>query len=224
MKKLFIAIFFLLIWTEISNCQEVDTLYYTLLFKEATPKKYTFYRVVRHDSDIIKVFDYWKNGEIYMSGGYKSDNFKEKTGPFKYYLNNRITRIMLYEPSKYPEFLSSFSGLLELIPQQPDSLYLVIYLFKNNKFHSAGYRSECCLRYGPWIFLSKNGKEAALETYKNNILHGPLEEYYLNQLWLKGSYKNGERDGEWLYYDTRNHSLYKTIIYSSGKKLKVIRS
>jgi antitoxin component YwqK of YwqJK toxin-antitoxin module len=157
-----------------------------------------------------------------MSGGYKSNDFKEKTGPFKYYLNNRITEIKIYEPSKYPEVLSSFSGLLEKIPQQPDSLALVIYFHKNKKFHSAGYISECCFRYGSWIFLSKNGKEAVLETYKNNILHGPLEIFYSNKLWLKGSYTDGKRDGEWLFYDDQNN-LYKTKIYSAGDKLKVIR-
>lgn len=137
MKLFLLLIFFFYIPATALFCQNIDTLYYDHSFREATEKRYTFYRLVRKDSGIVKVFDYWKNGRIQMSGGYRSADFKVETGPFKYYKRDRITNIVLHEPYKYPGVLSSFSAILERIPKQPDSASLVIYFHKNRKLKAA---------------------------------------------------------------------------------------
>jgi hypothetical protein len=218
-------LFIMLFFVKICLCtgQKIDTVYYTLFYKNASPKRYAIYRVVRNDSGIVKVFDYYKGGSIIMSGGFKSTDFKERTGPFRYYTNSKLKEFRLYEQSKYPEALMPFKVLLEKIPNQSDSLYLVMYFYRNKNIRSAGYRSECCKLVGTWLFFTEDGKSVMLENYKNNIIDGPVYGYDNGFNWLLGQYKEGKRDGDWVYYYVDDHTFYKKVIYKDGKKIKTIR-
>jgi len=223
MKKLYFILVFVLIWKNYINCQQVDTIYYSLFGKIGTQDKYSFYRVIRHDSASIRVYYYSKTGRILNSGGYKSIDLKEKTGPFNYYRNEKIHILRIYEPSKYPEILKSLKGILENIPQQSDSLSLRIHFYKKGNLQSVGYISECCYKNGKWIFLSKDTNYLTIESYRNGTIDGPFSDYYKGHIISTGYYKNGKKDGEWLYYYSDTHILFKTEIYLNGKKLKTLR-
>jgi antitoxin component YwqK of YwqJK toxin-antitoxin module len=219
MKRILIVFILFLTLTRISYCQKVDTLFYTRSFKEASAHKYTFYRIVRHDSTMVKVFDYWKYGKIFMSGGFKSNDFKVKTGPFIYYKKDRISKYRLYEPSKYQMILSSL-GILKYIPSQSDSLDILVYFHKNGNINAAGYVSECCKKNGRWIFISKDTAYVTIENYRNGIIDGPFVNYYKGYVISTGYYKNAKKDGDWSYYNDE-HVLFATEIYSHGKRIKV---
>jgi antitoxin component YwqK of YwqJK toxin-antitoxin module len=202
--------------------QRIDTIYYDKKWNSTTKKAFKYYRITRQDSNKVAIFDYYKSGRIQMSGGYKSFDFKEETGPFNYYKKNRIYHIQLYEPSKYPSFLLKFKGVLENVPQQPDSLYLSIYFNRNNTVNSIGYVSECCYYFGPWFYFSKKGDLIYMSTYFNDKLNGPHFVYINDKIWYSGTYKNGKRDGEWKFYFF-DGVLKKTVYYDSGKVIKKIR-
>lgn len=202
------------------NCQKIDTIYYDKNWNETNYNNCKYYRIASQHSDIVKVVDYYKNGQIQMTGAFKSFDFEEETGPFYYYKKNKLTIFELYEPSRYPELLLSLKNTLERIPPQPDSLHLSISYYKNRKIESMGYFSDCCIRNGIWVYYSKNGKEEVVESFRNNLADGLLIVYRLNKLWSTIDYKDGKRDGEWRFYD-KNEKVTKIIKYRNGEKIKV---
>jgi hypothetical protein len=220
MKKMIILFFLLLSINHPSECQKVDTLYYNLFNEAVSSKKYAYYRIAKQEENFVRVFDYYRTGHLKMTGRYKSFELIEKTGPFNYYRGDRVYEFRLYEPSKYPEILSSLGTVINEIPQQPDSLYLVIDFYKNNKIDAIGYRRECCFQEGSWMFFSKDGKTASVETFKNDLSDGPCKAYNQGKVTLTGFFKDDKKDGEWSFFDN-DGKIYKTVFYRNGKKVKV---
>jgi antitoxin component YwqK of YwqJK toxin-antitoxin module len=204
----------------LGHSQKVDTVFYSLTGKVVSKDKYSFYSVLRQDSNMVRKHVYSKNGRLFYSGGYKSRDLKEKTGPFKYYSRKRLRKIFIYEALKYPQTVKSISGDFIDVPQHHDSLNFYAYYYRNGNFKSAGYRSSCCNKEGNWIFLSKDKKFFTIESYNFGKIDGPFKNYYLDFVISEGFYKNGKKDGEWHYYHVDTHSLYKTEIYLNDKRIK----
>ena len=222
MKTSLTTILIFTLFEIVSVGQKIDTTYYDWRDRKTTNKRYLYYRVARQDSNVVRVFDYYKPGQLKMSGGFKTFEFLEKTGPFNYYSNNRITHIELYEPSKYPNFLLKFKSILENFPPQPDSLKLEIFYYKNLNIKAIGYISECCHRFGQWYFFSEDNKLKEIANFINDKYDGPFIYFPDNYLGLIGSYKNNKKDGEWKYF-SREGKLILTEYYLNNKKIKSIR-
>ena len=222
MKKIFVLLLTLFIGFNLCFGQNIDTTYFDKNWNSTASKNYKYYRVAKRDSDFIKVTDYERNGDIQMTGGYKTFEFENETGPFYYYKNNLLTGFELYEPSRYPKIYSSLNEIVKRIPQQPDSLILDINYFKDQTIKSIGYRHKCCDLIGTWFYFSKNGKYVTEESYKNNVGDGSSTVYFLNKIIISGNWKDGKKDGEWIFrfYDGQ---LRKTEVYQDGQKIKVIR-
>jgi hypothetical protein len=157
MKKSLLLTYFLTFLPCFGFGQKIDTIYYDKHWNPVTSKKYKYYRIARQDSNCVRVFDYFKSGKIQMSGGYKSFDLIEQTGPFYYYKRNRIYNLDVYELSKYPDILAKYKGVLDNFPMQPDSLVLSIFFFNNNKVKSLYFRHKCCTLDGPRLDFLKNG-------------------------------------------------------------------
>ena len=150
-----------------------------------------------------------------MSGGYKTFDYIDATGPFYYYKKNRIDNMELYEPSKYPNILAEYKSVLENIPRQPDSLKLYVGFFKNKRVSVIGYISKCCYSFGPWLYLTRTGKPSYSLTYESNIRNGPFVFYGSDsEILISGFYKNNKKDGKWLHYF--NGKLEHTTTYVNG--------
>ena len=219
MKKTVTAMLALSFCFTVSTGQRVDTLYYDKNENPATKKHYNFYRVATQDSDFVKVIDYSKSGDVLMTGGYKSIQLTEKTGPFYHFTGNRLILFELYEPSKYPELLKPLESVMALIPKQNDSLHLEVFFYKNLQIDAVGYRNSCCILHGTWIYFSRNGKEMTIQSYNYNKREGPVSIYYKDKLFLTGYFSDGKESGEWKYYLV-DGKVYRTKTYLDGKRVK----
>lgn len=182
------------------NCQNIDTIFYDKNLNKASLKNYKYYRLVRHDADKVKVFDYSKSGQIQMSGSYKSIDFIDKTGPFFYYKGNRIEKLDIYEPFKYPEIVASYNSILTNLQQQPDSLNIRVLFHKNKRVRWIGYITKNEIYFGPGVFFTKKGQPKSMFTYNNGNLNGECVYYKKNRITMSGSFKDGKPYGEWHYY------------------------
>jgi antitoxin component YwqK of YwqJK toxin-antitoxin module len=63
---------------------------------------------------------------------------------------------------------------------------------------------------GTWTWYYKSGRPSMKQTYKNGLLHGPMETYdYPNgEILSKGHYINGKREGVKDYWKTQNEGGY----------------
>jgi antitoxin component YwqK of YwqJK toxin-antitoxin module len=209
-------------FTMIHYChgQKIDTIYYSKNETISNKRNFKYYVVSRQDSNRVRTFTYNKSGQILSSGNYLSPDLKKPTGLFCFYEKDRIKRIEIYEPSKYPNLFPK--SALKYIAPQPDSLKLRITFFENKKIETIGYQGECCSRHGTWLYFAKDGSLIAKENYVNNMLEGEFFFYFFNIITEHGYYKQGKKDSEWTYFDLEG-KLKKTIFYSQGKKLKTIR-
>jgi antitoxin component YwqK of YwqJK toxin-antitoxin module len=224
LKKMVALFYMLLSWTTFCECQKIDTIYYDKDWKVTNSKKFKYYRIAIQKENIVKVFDYYRSGNIQMSGGFKTIDFKDKTGVFFHYDKKmRISAFDLFESSKYPEIQSELINVKLNVPLKSDSLVLLGSYYKNGNLRSLGYGKGNCARQGRWLFFSENGSLSSQETYQNNYLHGECVLYYANgSLFLIGNYKDDNRDGAWEFYKSSG-KLNKTIFYSNGKVIKKIR-
>jgi antitoxin component YwqK of YwqJK toxin-antitoxin module len=226
MKKILFLFCIFPIFASYCYSQKTDTIYFDKKANISTKKKCKLYIIAKQDTNITRIAAYSKNGVLISTGGFKSVDFKnmkgEETGPFNYFKNGRLEKFALYEPSKYPEILSSLSKFLEKIPQQPDSLHLEVYYHENGEIDCVGYRGNGCDLVGTWVFYTEDGKFTTVESYKNNLIDGPATVYYLDKVTETRNYKDGKRTGAWDFYYT-DGGIYRTDFYLDGKKIKVIR-
>jgi hypothetical protein len=68
-------------------------------------------------------------------------------------------------------------------------------------------------KIGKWVVQS--GDSTFYFTYKKGLLNGKFKFYLKSNLISKGNYKNGEQNGEWIYYFD-NPKGNKVIFYEDG--------
>jgi hypothetical protein len=212
MKTYIFLIYLLISWTNYCSSQTIDTIYYNKNDQIASPKNFNYYRIARQDSGIVKVFDYDKSGKMKMSGGFKSFDLNDPTGPFYYYKKNRIEKLDLFEPSKYQEILANYTGQLKNIPRQPDTLNLRIFFYNNKKVKWIGYITKKGIYSGPGVFFTDKGELSSMFTSFKGILNGECTYYKNNKIIITGSFKDGKPNGKWLYY-SKDGKIRKTNIY-----------
>jgi hypothetical protein len=140
-----------------------------------------------------------------------------QSGPIYYYKKNRIIKLDLYEPSKYPEILATYESVLKSIPKQSDSLNLRIIFYKNKRVKWIGYISKKGIYFGPGLYLTRKGEPSSMFTSFNGNLNGDYVYYKKNKIIINGSFKDGKPYGEWQYY-TKDGKVKKTRIYPDNKK------
>ncbi len=205
------------------NGQKIDTVYIEENGSISDSKNYTFYRLYTQIGDVIKVTDYYKNGEIQMTGGYKDKDFTLPTGPFYYYdRKNRMINLAVYEPHLYPYIQATINKSGSFVSTDTDSLILYCYYHKNGNVKSIGYRSDLCTLQGTWRYFDKKGRIKYKITYDYNQPNGEYIYYNYNGLpFVKGNFKDGKRVGEFEQFRP-DGTHWRTIYYVEGKRTTVI--
>jgi TonB family protein len=148
-----LLVLFIIIWLPVfGNSQDTLFTYFDKNWKECAIEDAVFYR----KSYKIKkkqwaVNDYYLNGQLQMSGIYKTKKAKKKVGEFKYY----------YE-----------SGTLEskeLYKSNSEKTGEWISYFENSKIDYTGTYKED-LKEGEWRWYFENGQISAKELYKKDEL------------------------------------------------------
>jgi len=91
MKKMKLQLFLTttLFLISFQNSSGQDTIYLDRHFEETTKIKHHYYRLVNKAAKkVYKVKDYYKSGQLQMSGTFTSKRLKKKTGPFTYFHEN----------------------------------------------------------------------------------------------------------------------------------------
>lgn len=205
------------------QAQKVDSIYYDKNGNKSTRKDFKYYRLYVQIGDLVKVTDYYKNGRIKMTGGYKSKDFIEATGPFFYYdKRKRITELKIFEPIKYPSIVSEINKTGIDIPIISDSLFFRAFYYKNGTINSLGYGTNFCSWQGTWLYFRKNGDLDSKVNFLNDRPDGEYV-YYFNSFcpFIKGYYKDGKREGNWEYFNPSG-KLTKTVRYFNGNKIKTM--
>jgi hypothetical protein len=225
MKLKFITIWITLLFNNVISAQIGDTIYFDKKFVETSSSDYAYFRLSAKYGDIIKVTDYFSDGKIQMTGGFKSLDFIEPTGPFFYYnKKGRITELEVYEPKMYPGILSDFIKLGISIPDDNDSLMIDGYYHKNGKIHGMGFAKDPCTAHGTWLYFNKHGNIYCQINFLNSKRNGKYILYdNFGIPFLEGYYKDGERDGPWEYFSYHSTQIRKTKFYKNGEKIKTVR-
>jgi len=67
-----------------------DTIYYNADWKKTTQAKAAYFRVIYKDSNVYRVEDHYKNGDIQMTGSYKTLNPEFREGYFRFFSDNNV--------------------------------------------------------------------------------------------------------------------------------------
>jgi antitoxin component YwqK of YwqJK toxin-antitoxin module len=141
---------------------------------------------------------YWNNGQLLYKGYYKND---KKDGIWEsYHPNGKLNYRGSYKNDKLIEELP----LTESEQSKKGKLFIPRRLSgENSRFIQ--WNKEQPIVDGERINqFTHNGKKTGIwESYHNN-----------GQLWSKGSYKNGKKEGYWEYYD--NGQLISKGLYKDG--------
>ncbi|MGM0582847.1 MAG: hypothetical protein ACQES1_10905 [Bacteroidota bacterium] len=82
------------------------------------------------------------------------------------------------------------------------------YYFPNGEVEQRGEYNENGEAVGLWRWYYSNGQLRRQEYYNNNVLDGMYKEYtYSGDLWAKGNYVDGKREGPWIVH----HRGYKEV-------------
>jgi antitoxin component YwqK of YwqJK toxin-antitoxin module len=203
--------------------QKMDSMYFDKNFNVTKSKNFEYYRLYASINGVVKVTDYYKNGKVQMTGGFKSIDFKERIGPFYFYdRKGHVEEIQIYEPSKYPQIVSEINNSGIKLAPVADSLIFLASFYKNGNIQDLGYGMNFCNVTGTWLFFESNGKLEEIINYRDNIRDGDYFHYFLNRIKIIGHYHDGKEDGAWEYYNYHGQ-LYLTNYYSNGEKIKAIR-
>lgn len=223
MKQSFVIFIIYFFLGQSINGQKIDTVYIDENGGISDSGNYTFYRLFTQIGDVIKVTDYYKNGEIQMTGGYKDKEFSLPTGPFYYYdRRNRNTYLAVYEPHLYPYIQAHINKAGSFITTETDSLILYCYYHQNGKIKSIGYRSDLCTLQGTWRYFDKKGRIKYKIAYDHNVPEGEYIYYNYNGMpFVIGNFIDGKRVGEFEQFHV-DGTHWRTIYYIDGKRTAVI--
>ncbi len=88
MKIIQLFFLFMLSSNFVFGQQKTDTVYFNSKWEQVTKEKFDYYRTSTNESGLINVTDYWKSGEVQMTGIYESLEPKVQHGDFIWYFKN----------------------------------------------------------------------------------------------------------------------------------------
>lgn len=211
--------------------QSTDTIYFNKKW-EAIPKKkkYEYFRIMKKVNDsLYTVMDYFKEGQLQMTGAFKSAKQDEEIGEFIWYskegekinlirfqydqINDTIARYIL---NKYNEL-----KLLNSIKIDYHEDYKLGHITSGVTVNGK--------RYGIWKYLNKKNELVYTFEYYNDEKNVNYVNYFnsdyavdesaYSKIWLTGYYKNGKEDSVWTYHFP-DQSIEKKDRYKDGKKIE----
>jgi protein TonB len=91
MKTFYTLLFAVLCHAFAAAQTPADTVYYDKSWKKSDVSDYTYYRIITHTDTLLAVKDYYRTGELQMSGTYKTSiPLEVKNGHFMYFHKNGI--------------------------------------------------------------------------------------------------------------------------------------
>lgn len=187
----------------ILNCceamaQDTITVYYDTNWVVVKYKsEASFYRKAFRDSNSYwKVYDYYMNNKIQMTGTFTTSGFTTKNGQFAYYHLNgqKQSEGNILKNKKVGYWYEWYdSG-----KKQSEGKFV------NDKRDSI------------WNYYDNEGKIRHVEKFISGKLTYMTSYFSNGNLWCKGPYVHDMRDGEWLFWNVDGR-LYMRGFYNKGK-------
>ncbi len=167
---------------------------------EVLTKKYDSY------GNLVKTTS--KKGEIESVKLFNKSGFL--INEFTLHQNRRIGKDIKYDKNG----ITSIEEYLE-----DKTRYYIKYYSKDNSILITGKYNESGGKEGPWTHYSKDGTIHHITNYQKSKKNGIHKSFKSNgKLSFKGNYKDGKKDGEWIYYSKLDDSIEETINYNNGVK------
>ena len=197
MKKLIIISIFSLF---IFSCGETLIEEVIERYDDGKLKKVEYYKRVGDNQEKVKHRLFFPSGKIEEEVNYKSRN----TQSFGFYENGDTSMIMYVERG----------------------IGLISSYHENGIIRSEGkisfHKTDKGEKEGKWTWYHDNEKIKQIWYYENGLENGQYLEYSsLGELSILGNFKDGEPDGEMIYYDKEGNIMY-TDIYDNGKFIETI--
>jgi antitoxin component YwqK of YwqJK toxin-antitoxin module len=161
--------------------------------------------------------EYYRNGQIFTHGWYKEGQrvgqwdlfYKDgKLANTKYYLDGELHGDHTFYDEK---------GNLDEISNYFYGVYMSSTSF--DTLNNSIYRVDMVDGAANAEFLGQNGKLSTVKEFKGGNSHGPSKGFYWDGTpRFTGAYINGNRDGEWIWYD-RNGKMSSKGSYYQGMKI-----
>ncbi len=204
-----------------------DIIYYDSNWNESSINNYTYYatffesKIKYNQAFLVKVTDYYKSGEIQMTGYKSSPKSTERIGLFTFYnKNGKLKSKQLYHFNEMHEYFPEIKQYTALV-EQCESTNKNFYVSFISKGHvkEAGYFDENNDPIGQWIEF--NGKNLYyIDEYKGNRCTRTERTYFeKNKLWKVKHFEDGMKTGTWKYYDFSGN-LKKEKIYVHDKLIE----
>jgi antitoxin component YwqK of YwqJK toxin-antitoxin module len=195
-----------------------DTIRYNWLWKPVSSDKYTYYRLYSVQDSVIEVKDYFRSGELQMTGYYALPDsniplydyfFNEledghRRGDFHWYKQNGNRDFsMFYDPLN-----SSGEGAkdslihLSYADSLHNQLVYAVYYSKKGIKASEGYWFKNFREHGVWVFYYNDGSVYKTISYDLGKLHGFNNTYYSDgDPIISVPYHQGKKHGSQISYD-----------------------
>ncbi|WP_158973591.1 toxin-antitoxin system YwqK family antitoxin [Cellulophaga sp. L1A9] len=191
--------------------------------KTIESKHYSFGKVssnskidLKTNVEIIKEYD--SNGNLNKTTNKKGELENVKlfnkngllTNEFVLYQNKRIGKDIKYD----------INGIRSIEEYLEDKTRIYTkYNSKDKSITVEGKYNERGAKVGTWKNYYNN-KIYDIRSYKNGKLNGTYKQFRSNgDLSEEGKYKDGKKDGEWIYYSRIDNKIDKTINYNNGVKI-----
>lgn len=209
-----------------------DTVFFDKNWNECSQKEYKFYRtfekstMVIGDSNLIKIIDHYRNGNIQMTGYRYSLDSLEKVGLYSYYKKNgRIISHRLYnyhETIKYFKEMEKYTEKLKVCDSVDIGLYVSFFrkghVRKSSLGASKQYFAYSAVEYNPIDKGLYSIIEYSTDTVRIEKVYNEEDYIFIIQYYL-----HGERYGTWRYYSSYDGHLKKTKVYENGKRIEKIK-
>ena len=228
MRVYLIAI--LILFSKVVYCQFQDTIFFDKKWEQTENKKAKYFRLYKVTDSIVEVKDYYKTGEIQMTGTflYKPQKYsiveslhkgKEIKTHTWYEKNGNKYHVIIYNPFD----IENRQIVKNQKPNEfPDTLKprisYEIYFYRNGQKKDAGYYVDEIYLHGTWINYNKKSQIIFYtEEYEFDLLNGNKTYYYSDGVKMESiQYKDDKKSGETLKYDW--NGIPKTrLIYENGK-------
>jgi len=198
-----------------------DTTYFDRDWKKCDKRFHYYYRIYERTDYLIgndslyKIYDYYKNGKIQMTGYLTSLSSDRRVGLYSYFnKKGKIEYSKLYNYKNTISIFSEIKNYSKLVGEcDQDSIDFYVYYFSNGHVNKAGFYSTKKGFSGKWIVYNQfNNDIYEIMSFKDGKLHGKRELYYPNgQLWQENYFTNGQRVGIWSFFGMNGELKYQKV-------------
>lgn len=229
MKNILISILLLFTVSYSLTAQDTLTVYYDQYWQVIAGKKdAAFYRkAIPTANNSWKVWDYYMNNTIQMTGAFKTRKFSIKQGYFVYYYENggkSAEGKYVNNWAEGPWIYWYENGRKKSEGECKENQEVGTWIYWNEDgtkkcegTYSNGYK------LGTWTYWRPDGKVFSKETYAENGSF-KYEEFYENgALKLRGNFENENPQGPWVYWNCDGRVIMKGSFLNGRREGEWVR-